>query len=75
MVELAKIMDEKPKEKVSVNIQIQPIPLKCLKEVMTQKATSYTQIGLEKEQSLQEKGMSIQELVATHMNEGEKNVL
>ena len=38
---------------------------------MTPKATSYTQLRLEKEQLLQEKGMSIQELVAKHMNEGE----
>ena len=38
---------------------------------MTPKATSYTQLGLEKEQLLKEKGMSIQELVAKHMNEGE----
>ena len=36
---------------------------------MTPKATSYTQLGFEKEQLLQEKGMSIQELVAKHMNE------
>ena len=60
-----------PKEDASVDIQIQPIPLKRLKEEMTPKATSYTQLRLEKEQPLQDKGMSIQELVAIHMNEGE----
>ena len=50
MAELAKTMDEMPKEEASVNIQIQPIPLKRLKEEMTPKATSYTQLGLKKEQ-------------------------
>ena len=71
MVELAKTMAEMPKEEASFNIQIQPIPLKLLKREMTPKATSYTQHRLEKEQPLQEKGMSIQELVSKHMNEGE----
>ena len=71
MVELAKTIAKMPKEEASVNIQIQPIPLKRLKEEMTPKAISYTQLGLEKEQPLQEKGMSIQKLVAKHMNEGE----
>ena len=71
MVELAKTMDEMPKEEASVNIQIQPIPLKRLKKEMTLKATSYTQLVLEKEQPLQEKEMSRQELVAKHMNDGE----
>ena len=71
MVELAKTMDEMPKEEASVNIQIQPIPLKRLKKEMTLKATSYTQLVLEKEQPLQEKEMSRQELVAIHMNDGE----
>ena len=59
MVELTKTMAKMPKEEASVNIQIQPIPLKRLKEEMTPKATSYTQLGLQKEQLLQEKGMSI----------------
>ena len=59
MVELAKTMVEMPKEEARVNIQIQPIPLKRLKEDMSPKATSYTQLGLEKEQPLQEKGISI----------------
>ena len=71
MAELAKTMAEMPKEEGGFNIQIQPIPLKCLKEEMTPKVTSYTQLRLEKEQPLQEKGMSIQELVAKHMNGGE----
>ena len=38
---------------------------------MNPKATSYTQLRLEKEQPLQEKGMSIDAIVAKHMNEGE----
>ena len=71
MAELIKTMAKMLKEEASVNIQIQPIPFKHLKEEMTPKATSYTQLGFEKEQPLQEKGMSIQELVAKHMNEGE----
>ena len=37
MAELAKIMVEMPKEEASVNIQIQPIPHKHLKEEMTPK--------------------------------------
>ena len=71
MAKLANTMAEMPKDKASVNIQIQSIPLKRLKEEMTSKAIAYTQLGLEKEQPLQEKGMSIQELVAKHMSEEE----
>ena len=52
-------------------LKFSPYTLKHLKEEMTLKATSYTQLGLQKEQLLQEKGMSIQESVAKHMNEGE----
>ena len=48
MAELAKTITEMPKEEASVYIQIQPIPLKRLKEEMTPKTTSYTQLGLEK---------------------------
>ena len=59
MAELDKTIAEKPKEEASVNIQIQHIQLKRLKEDMTPKAPSYTQLGLEKEQLLQEKGMRI----------------
>ena len=68
---MAKTKAERPKEEASVNIQIQPISLMCLKEEMTPKAISYTQLVLEKEQPLQVKEMSIQELVAKHMNKGE----
>ena len=42
MDELAKTMAKMPKEEASVNIPIQHIPLKHLKEDMTPKATSYT---------------------------------
>ena len=52
MAELAKTMAEMPKEEACVNIKIQPIPLKPLKEERTPKTTSYTQLGLEKEQHL-----------------------
>ena len=48
MAELAKTMAEMPKEEASVNIKIQPIPFKLLKEEMTPNDTSYTQFGLEK---------------------------
>ena len=54
-----------------VNIQIQHIPLKCLKDDMTPKATYYTQLGLEKEQPKQEESMSIEELVKKYMKEQE----
>ena len=55
IAELAKIVAEMPKEEASFNIQIQPKPLKHLKEEMTPKITSYTQLRLEKEQPRQEK--------------------
>ena len=41
---------------------------------MTTRVASSTQLGIEIEQSSQEKGMSRQELVAKHMNEG-KNIV
>ena len=50
-------------EETRTNVQIQPIPLKGLKEEMTPIATSYTQTKIEIDQHLQEKRMSIQELV------------
>ena len=71
MAELAKTMAEMPKEEASVKTQIQYIPLKCLKEDMTPKATSYTQFGLEKEQPKQEDSMSIEELAEKYMKEQE----
>ena len=42
-----------------------------MKKETTSNTTSYIELGLEKEQPLQDKGMSIQDLVAKHMNEGE----
>ena len=53
--ELAKSRIELFMEETKANVQIQPILLKRLKEEMTPKATSYTQLRLEKEQPLQEK--------------------
>ena len=60
------IMDE-----IKFNAQIQPISLKCLEEEMTPMVTSCIESIIESNQPLQEKGMSIQELVAKHMNENE----
>ena len=71
MVELAKTMAKMPKEEASFKTQIQHVPLKCLKEDMTLKATSYTQLGLEKEQPKQEESMSKEELVENYMKEQE----
>ena len=41
---------------------------------MTPNVTSCTQPTIKKEQPLQEKGMSVQELVVKYMNEGENMV-
>ena len=60
-------------EKTKFNAQIQPIPLKSLEEEMTPMVTSYTHSTNEKEQPVQDKGMSIQELAAKYMN-GNENV-
>ena len=53
------------------NVQIQPAPFQSLKEEMTSKATSYTQLIFEKEQPKEEESMSIEELVAKYMKEQE----
>ena len=46
------------------NVQIQPMPLKILKEEMAQMATSGAQLTFEKEQPKENESMSIEELVA-----------
>ena len=74
MAKLAKSRDELIMEKTRINIQIQLVPLKRLDEEMTPRATSCTQLGIESQQPSQDKGMSIQELVAKHMNEGKNMV-
>ena len=53
------------------NVQIQLAPFQSLKEEMAPKATSYTQLGFEKEQPKEEESMSIEELVAKYMKEQE----
>ena len=53
------------------NVQIQPAPFQSLKEEMAPKATSYTQLGFEKEQPKEEESMSIEELVEKYMKEQE----
>ena len=74
MVKLTKSRAELIMEKTRINVQIQPIPLKSLDEEMIPRSTSCTQLGIELEQPPQQKGMSIQELVAKHMNEGKNMV-
>ena len=73
MAKLAKWRAKLFKEEASTNVQIQPIPLERLEEEMTLWATSYTQTKIEIYQPLQNEEMSIQELMAKHMNE-EKNM-
>ena len=58
-------------ELTRANVQIQPAPFQSLKEEMAPKATSYTQLGFEKEQPKEEESMSIEELVAKYMKEQE----
>ena len=58
-------------ELTRANVQIQPAPFQSLKKEMTLKATSYTQLGFEKEQPKEEESMSIEELVAKYMKEQE----
>ena len=72
MAKLAKSRAELILEKTRVNVQNQLVPLKILDEEMTTRATSCTHLGIELEQPSQEKGMSIQELVAKHMSKGKK---
>ena len=75
MAKLAKsTMAEIPKKEASVKVQIRPIPLKSLEEENTPKVISCTKSTLKKEQPLQEKGMSVQELVENYINEGENMV-
>ena len=69
MAKLAKCGAELLKGEASVNVQIHPIPLENLEKKKTPKATSYTQLEIETQQSPKDEGMSIQELVAKHMNE------
>ena len=68
MAKLAKSRAQLIMEKTRINIQIQPVPLKRLDEEMNPRATYCTQLGIEFEQPPQEKGISIKELVAKHMN-------
>ena len=58
-------------ELTRANVQIQPAPFQSLKEEMAPKATSYTQLGFEKEQPKENESMSIEKLVAKYMKEQE----
>ena len=69
MAKLAKCRVELFKEETRTNVQIQPIPLESLANKKTPMVTSCTQHEMELQQPPMKKGMSIQELVAKHMNE------
>ena len=56
-------------ELTRANVQIKHTSFDSLKEEMAPKATSYTQLGFEKEQTKEEESMSIEELVAKYMKE------
>ena len=60
-------------ELTRANIQIQPAPFQSLKEEMDPKASSYTQLGFEKEQTKEEENMSIKKLLAKYMKEQENS--
>ena len=53
---------------------LQPIPLESLEKKKTPRVTSCTQLEMELQKPPMEKGMSMQELVAKHMNEGKNMV-
>ena len=74
MVELAKSRTELFMQETKADVQFQCIPLNSLEETMIPKAISYSQSTIKKEQPLKEKGISVQELVAKYMNEGENMV-
>ena len=67
--ELAKSRTEVFMEETNANVQFQSIPLKSLEETMTPKAASHTQAVIEIEQPTRMKDMSIEEIMAQHMNE------
>ena len=74
VAKLAKCRVELFMEETRTNVQTQPIPLESLEKKKTPRATSYTQLEIELQQPPLEKGMSIQELMAKHMNEGNNMV-
>ena len=69
MAKLVKCRVELLKGETRTNVQIQPIPLESWEKKKTPRVTSCTQHEIELQQPPMEKGMSIQELVAKHMNE------
>ena len=70
MAKLANCRAELLKGDGCVHDQIHPIQLENLEEKNTSRATSNTQLQIETQQPPQDEGMSIQELVGKHMNEG-----
>ena len=71
---LAKCRAKLLKGETRTNVQIQPIPLESLEKKKTTRVTSCTQLEMELQQPPMEMGMSIQELMAKHMNEGKNMV-
>ena len=74
MAKLANYRAELLKGETRTNVQIQPIPLESLEKKKTPRVTSCTQLEIELQQPPMEKGMSIQELVFNHKNEGKNMV-
>ena len=74
MAKLAKCRAKLLKGETKTNVQIQPIPLESLEKKKTPRVTSCTQLEMELQQPPMEKGMSIQELVSKHKNEGKNMV-
>ena len=74
MTKLSKCRAKLIKGETRTNVQIQPIPLEGLEKKQTPRVTSCTQLEMELRQPLMEKGMSIQELIEKHMNEGKNMV-
>ena len=69
MAKLAKCRAKLLKGETRTNVQIQPKPLESLEKKKTPRVNSCTQHEMELQQPPMEKGMSIQEIVAKHMNE------
>ena len=74
MAKSAKCRAELLEGETRINFQIQPIPLESLEKKNTLRVTSCPQLEMELQEPPMEKGLSIQELAAKHMNEG-KNIV
>ena len=72
---LAKSITEVFMEETKANVQFQSIPFKRLEETMTPKATSHTRALTGIDQPLHMNDMSIEELMAQHMNKEQQRSL